>query len=60
MLDWLTEAPNWLKPLPGLGVLAIAGIIYLNGYVWPWGFAVGAVLLIAGILMMKKKGDYNF
>ena len=60
MLDWLIEAPNWIKPLPGLALLGVSGLIYLNGYFWPWGIAVGMVLLIAGISLMKKDNGYRF
>ncbi len=60
MLDWLINAPNWLKPLPGLLVLLLTLIIYLNGYFWPWGLAVGAVLLIAGLELIKKDNGYRF
>ena len=52
--------PNWLKPLPGLAVLAGATVAYLNGYLWPWGWGVGVVLLCVGIMMIKKDDGYKF
>ena len=60
MLDFLTDAPNWIKPLPGLAMLGVAYAIYLGGWFWPWGWAIGGVLLLAGIFLMKKPGGYNF
>lgn len=62
MLDFLIGAPNWIKPLPGLAMLGVSYLIYYNGYIWPWGWAIGGVLLCAGILLMKSKSEsgYNF
>ena len=60
MLDFLVDSPNWLKPLPGLALLAVAFVIYLNGYIWPWGWGIGGLLLVIGFCLMKKSDGYNF
>ena len=60
MIDFFVDTPNWLKPLPGLAVLGASYGVYLAGFFWPWGWAVGGVLLLAGICLMEKPGGYNF
>jgi hypothetical protein len=60
MGEWLSDLPNWLKPLPGVILLGIAMIVLFNGYIWFFGWGAGVVLTCAGFLMMGKKNDYNF
>jgi hypothetical protein len=51
-----------LKLVPGLAMLGLSFGILMAGYAWPWGWAIGVVLLCIGIATMgKKKSDnYNF
>jgi|tagenome__1003787_1003787.scaffolds.fasta_scaffold17245381_1 hypothetical protein len=60
MGGWLDDIPNWAKPIPGTVLLGIALLMFLNGTIWFFGWGAGVVLTCAGLLMMKKKGDYNF
>jgi len=60
MGEWLSDLPNWLKPLPGLILLGIALIAFFNGYIWFFGWGAGVVLTCAGLLFMGKKNDYKF
>ena len=55
MINFLSDAPNWVKPLPGLLLLGGGGVAYLNGYIWPFGFIFGALLLTAGLLLWKEQ-----
>ena len=60
MGEWLESVPNWLKPLPGLLLLGIAVVMFLDGTIWFFGWGAGVVLTCAGVLFMGKKNDYNF
>ena len=59
-MEWLESVPNWAKPLPGLALLGVAFLMFLDGEIWFFGWGGGVVLTCAGILFMKKKSDYNF
>lgn len=60
MGEWLDSVPNWAKPIPGSILLGVALVMFLNGYLWIFGWGAGVVLTCAGLLMMGKKNDYNF
>ena len=54
------SVPNWAKPLPGAILLGISLVLFVNGWVWFFGWGAGVVLICAGLIMMGKKNDYNF
>ena len=49
MFEWFAE----LSPIAKYGLaflfLGISTVAYFCGYFWPWGWAVGGVLLLAAI-----------
>ena len=51
MLDWWIDLPSWLKYGVALLILGATTIIWFAGYVWPWGWAVGGVLLLAAMFI---------
>jgi len=56
---WGELGPLWRYGLPIL-LLAISTGIWLAGWFWPWGWAVGGVMLLfAGPSDSQKKG-YRF
>jgi hypothetical protein len=46
--------------IPGLLMVLLSTLIFFGGYFWPWGWAVGVVLLaFSGKSRSEKKG-YRF
>ena len=51
MFEWYADMSKGGRIGIAAFVLAISGIAYLCGYFWPWGWAVGVVLLVAAFLI---------
>ncbi len=49
MLDWFFDTPLWIRALIGLGLLAVSTLFWMGGRFWPWGWAVGVIILLASI-----------
>ena len=49
-IEWWAGWPKWLRyAIPG-ALLLLTGILFLCGVYWPWGLAIGTVLLICADL----------
>ena len=60
MFDWWSDQSPWLRYGVAVLFLAISTVMFFAGRFWPWGWGVGAVLLIfAGPSDSEKKG-YHF
>jgi hypothetical protein len=46
--------------LPALGLLAVSTLMFLGGVFWPWGWAVGMVLLFFSGKSSSEKRGYRF
>jgi hypothetical protein len=46
--------------IPGLILLGISTAAYFGGYFWPWGWAMGAVLLMFCEKSSSEKKGYRF
>ncbi len=60
LFEWWSElGPLWRYGLPVL-LLAISTLLWIGGTFWPWGWAVGGVMLLfSGPSDSEKKG-YRF
>lgn len=60
MFEWWSNLPAVLRYGVAIAFLAASTILLLSGRFWPWGWAVGIVLLLlAGPSDSEKKG-YRF
>jgi hypothetical protein len=60
MIGWWTEAPVWVRVGIASIFLAISTIFLIAGEFWPWGWAVGVVLLIFSGKSDSEKKGYRF
>lgn len=51
MFDWYVDMSKGGRIGIALFILAIAGISLVCGYFWPWGWAIGGVLLVAAFVI---------
>ncbi len=58
MINWWWEQTPWLRY--GIAILFLAistGLFFLADRIWPWGWAIGVVLLmLAGPSIREKRG----
>lgn len=60
MLDWWFDQSGWIRYGIPVLLLAISTVLFFLGTLWPWGWAVGTILLLfAGPSDSEKKG-YRF
>jgi len=60
-LAWWSDLPAWLRYGTALIFLGISTGLWFAGRIWPWGWAVGIVLLLmAGPSKAEKKGYHDF
>ncbi len=58
---WWSDLPASLRYGTGIIFLVISTGVWLAGRFWPWGWVVGAVLLLmAGPSKAEKKGYHDF
>jgi hypothetical protein len=58
--EWYAGLSPWIRLGVAAFFLAISTILFLGGTFWPWGWAVGVVLLFfSGPSNSEKKG-YHF
>ena len=48
MLEWWTDLPGWARLGIPIALLAVSTLLFFNGVFWPWGWAIGGVLLLFG------------
>jgi len=53
MIEWWAEQAGWIKYGIPVLLLAISTILYFVGYLWPYGWGMGFVLLM-GSLCFKE------
>lgn len=60
MIGWWSDQSPWVRYGVAVLLLAVSTVFLLCGRFWPWGWALGAVLLLfAGPSESEKKG-YRF
>jgi len=60
MFSWFGELPWWLRyGIAGIFIL-ISTVMFIGGTFWPWGWAVGMVLLFFGGPSDSEKKGYRF
>jgi len=60
MLEWYFGLPILARVVLPVIVLGIAAVRYfVEGVVWPWGWAIGAILLITCIPTHKSSKGYR-
>jgi hypothetical protein len=60
LYEWFGAIPWWLRLGLALAFIGLSTALYFGGYFWPWGRAVGLVLLLfSGPSDSEKKG-YRF
>lgn len=55
--EWWVGLSPWVRYGVSLFFLAISTVIWLCGYFWPWGWAVGGALLFASFLIDEFARD---
>lgn len=51
MFDWYADMSRGGRIGIALLVLGVSGVAFLFGFFWPWGCAIGGVLLAAAFLI---------
>lgn len=60
MLGWWSELPTWLQLVVALIPILVSAGLWVAGWFWPWGFAIGIVLLLfSGKSDSQKKGYHD-
>lgn len=60
MFEWWYDINHWARKGIAVGILLLTTIIFLCGWFWPWGWAVGGVLLLFSGRNDSDKSGYNF
>lgn len=59
-ISWWSELSPWIRyGVAGLFLLISTALLFAGTF-WPWGWAVGFVLLIFGGPSSSDKNGYNF
>jgi hypothetical protein len=59
MLDWWTGLPWKLRLAVAVILLLISTVLFFIGYFWPWGWALGGILLIFSFPNDAEKRGYH-
>ena len=59
MIRWWSESSGWIKYGFPVVLLAVSTIAWLAGCFWPWGWAVGAALLVASVAFSDVKSGWE-
>jgi hypothetical protein len=61
MFEWWAGLPWWLRLGVALIFLLISTILWFNDQFWPWGWAVGGILLVLSFpSSSERKGYHDF
>ena len=61
IFGWWAGLPAWLRYGTAVAFLGISTALWFGGRFWPWGWAVGVILLLAaGPSDAEKKGYHDF
>jgi hypothetical protein len=59
--EWLGSIPWWIRLSIGLICIAISTLLFFFAHrLWPWGWAVGFVMLVFGGPSDSEKKGYRF
>jgi hypothetical protein len=57
---WWGERSPWLRYGVGLVLIAISTAMYFSGWLWIWGWVVGALMLAFAGPSKSEKNGYRF
>jgi hypothetical protein len=61
LIEWWVGLPWWLRAGVAVAFLLVSTIFWLAGRFWPWGWAIGIVLLIFSFpSKSERKGYHDF
>src|SRR5262245_60432473 len=61
LFEWFGGLRWWVRLCVALFFLLLSTLLWLAGYFWPWGWAVGGVLLLFSFPSdAEKKGYHDF
>ena len=58
--EWFGSIPWWVRLSISGVLILISTVLYFSGTFWPWGWAVGFVLLCLGGPSDSEKKGYRF
>jgi hypothetical protein len=59
LYEWWAGLPWWLRLGVAVGCLLVSTVLLLFGRFWPWGWAVGLVLLLLGFPNKSERRGYH-
>ena len=60
LIGWWSGLPWWLRYGVAFLLLGISTAFFFMGKIWPWGWAVGGVLLLFSGKSESEKKGYRF
>ncbi len=61
LFQWWAGQPPWIRFGVAFVFLLLSTVLWFAGYFWPWGWVVGAVLLLLAFPSgPEKKGYHDF
>jgi hypothetical protein len=60
LLEWWSDQSPWIRYGVSGFFLLVSTILFFCGWFWPWGWAIGAVLLMLGGPSDSEKKGYRF
>ncbi len=60
VIEWWAGLPMWLRVGVALLFLGLSTVLWFLGRFWPWGWAVGGILLLMSGKSSSEKSGYNF
>ena len=59
MFEWWAGLPWWLRLIVAQVFLLVSTLLWFAGTFWPWGWAVGVVLLLFSFPSNAEKKGYH-
>jgi hypothetical protein len=59
MFEWWAGLNTWLKVGVAVFFLLISTVLWFMGYFFPWGWAVGVILLIFSFPSQSQRRGYH-